>query len=68
MNSVHFMIQGLSAVIWDVALKHWVIVVQVRKCGSWKCTIYGLSNAEEVIPEIKNGKFFWWTLFKSNME
>ena len=40
------MIQGLSAVIWDVAVKHWVIVVQVRKCGSWKCTIYGLSNAE----------------------
>lgn len=33
MNSVHFMIQDLSAVIWDLAVKHWVIVVQVRKCG-----------------------------------
>lgn len=50
MNSVHFMIQGLSAVIRGVAVEHWSIAVQVRKGGSWKCTIYGLSNAEEVIP------------------
>lgn len=50
MNSVNSMIQSLSAVIWGVVEKYWVILVQLRKGRSWKCNIYELSNAEEVLP------------------
>lgn len=60
MNSVHSIIHILSAVIWGVAEKYWVILVQLKKGASWKCTMYELSNAEEVLPqpEIKNGQLY----------